>query len=297
MADNRVFPLQPTRGAQSGPRSIPWSVAEKAYAVYSARFGTYQSLERLAERGGFGWSEMDEFYPQWRSETDEIASLRARVAELETRAKTAERRVGQLEKELADEKALGEAAFRGRLEQQDRANLAEQRNSRLKESRGNLCAKHANELRRQRAEKARKVAEAEARASAAESRVRALERAIAEQGAAHTESQAVAVAAEVREAEARVREEMAARVVRLEGALQAFVVSHERECGDGLHRLICTCQTCALARAALAASDCRCGHTDAEHYADAEARGSPCRECVCLGMDSDEAPAREGDHA
>lgn len=38
---------------------------------------------------------------------------------------------------------------------------------------------------------------------------------------------------------------------------------------------------------------CRCGHDSSQHYADSEARGSPCRECVCLGMESDEAPARD----
>ena len=41
------------------PRSsVPWSVAEVAYKVYAALFGTEQSLERLAERGGFGRGEL-----------------------------------------------------------------------------------------------------------------------------------------------------------------------------------------------------------------------------------------------
>ena len=34
-----------------------------------------------------------------------------------------------------------------------------------------------------------------------------------------------------------------------------------------------------------APSPCRCGHADAEHYTEAEARGRPCRECGCLGME------------
>ena len=42
---------------QDGP-SIPWSLAERIYSVYSDLFGTRQSLRRLAERGGFGWSEI-----------------------------------------------------------------------------------------------------------------------------------------------------------------------------------------------------------------------------------------------
>lgn len=39
---------------------------------------------------------------------------------------------------------------------------------------------------------------------------------------------------------------------------------------------------------------CRCGHDASQHYADSEARGRPCRECGCLGMESCEAQAREG---
>jgi hypothetical protein len=70
------FPLQRrrVRGAdgreQWGPEptSIPWPVAEVAYREYARRYGTYQSLERLAERGGFGISEMDDFHPGWRKE-------------------------------------------------------------------------------------------------------------------------------------------------------------------------------------------------------------------------------------
>jgi hypothetical protein len=38
--------------------SIPWWLAEEAYKVYSAHFGNDQSLERLAERGGFGREEL-----------------------------------------------------------------------------------------------------------------------------------------------------------------------------------------------------------------------------------------------
>lgn len=42
----------------NGPRSIEWAVAEKIYVVYAALYGRSQSLERLAERGGFGWVEV-----------------------------------------------------------------------------------------------------------------------------------------------------------------------------------------------------------------------------------------------
>lgn len=47
----RQFPMQ------GGP-SIPWPLAELLYAGYAAEHGTQQSLERLAQRGGFGWGEI-----------------------------------------------------------------------------------------------------------------------------------------------------------------------------------------------------------------------------------------------
>lgn len=49
--DERMFPMQ------NGP-AIPWSVAEKIYKLYNAMHSG-QSLERLAERGGFGWAEVE----------------------------------------------------------------------------------------------------------------------------------------------------------------------------------------------------------------------------------------------
>lgn len=71
MAEERRFPLlQEYRGHQLS--SIPWALAEKAYQCYAARYGTRQSLERLAERGGFGPSELDDLYPAWR---EELAAL------------------------------------------------------------------------------------------------------------------------------------------------------------------------------------------------------------------------------
>lgn len=72
----KEFPLQTQRDCPPGPRQIPWSVAEKAYGEYSRLYGSGQSLERLAERGGFGWGEMDKLYPAWRKEIDEICVLK-----------------------------------------------------------------------------------------------------------------------------------------------------------------------------------------------------------------------------
>lgn len=53
-------------GVAPYPTSIPWHVADLAYSVYSNRYGRDQSLERLAERGGFGPLEMNDFLPNWR---------------------------------------------------------------------------------------------------------------------------------------------------------------------------------------------------------------------------------------
>lgn len=51
----QTFPMQ------RGP-AIPWATAEIIYAAYSALFGTSQSLERLAERGGFSWPEVEAIF-------------------------------------------------------------------------------------------------------------------------------------------------------------------------------------------------------------------------------------------
>lgn len=50
MTDERRFPIQ-------GGLTVSWASAEAAYATYARLFGRGQSLERLAERGGFGMAE------------------------------------------------------------------------------------------------------------------------------------------------------------------------------------------------------------------------------------------------
>jgi hypothetical protein len=57
------FPLQTDWDVKPGPVSVPWPVADRAWAAYSARYGRDQSVERLAQRGGFGWGEMDLYFP------------------------------------------------------------------------------------------------------------------------------------------------------------------------------------------------------------------------------------------
>lgn len=59
--DTRPFPIQgggSVRGkGELGPTVIPWWLAEVAYEYYHSRWPG-QSLERLAERGGFGREEL-----------------------------------------------------------------------------------------------------------------------------------------------------------------------------------------------------------------------------------------------
>lgn len=68
--DNRLFPIQMgtyrDRETKDYVRpiqhykacTIPWWLAEEAYRYYSKLYGNSQSLERLAERGGFGREEL-----------------------------------------------------------------------------------------------------------------------------------------------------------------------------------------------------------------------------------------------
>jgi hypothetical protein len=81
----RVAPPQTSaQAAKCGPSParIPWSTAEKAYGVYRARYGSGQSLERIAERGGFYAEELDDLFPGWRAETSEIERLSASLLAL-----------------------------------------------------------------------------------------------------------------------------------------------------------------------------------------------------------------------
>lgn len=64
----------PVQGYSAG---IPWSLHLRAWDAYAKLYGRQQSAERLAERGGFGTTELDEFVPGWRDEVSEITSLRA----------------------------------------------------------------------------------------------------------------------------------------------------------------------------------------------------------------------------
>lgn len=74
----RRFPLLGTG------RTISWGTAELAYAEYYRKYGGDQSLERLAERGGFGEGEMDSLYPDWRKREDKVLILETTLDEVRT---------------------------------------------------------------------------------------------------------------------------------------------------------------------------------------------------------------------
>jgi len=66
MDDTRPFPIQGDFVRGKGKRAesvIPWWLAEIAYEDYHAHYPG-QSLERLAERGGFGRAELVELIRQ-----------------------------------------------------------------------------------------------------------------------------------------------------------------------------------------------------------------------------------------
>ena len=117
MSAPMVFPLQTQKGCAPGPLSIPWAMAEVAYGAYAQRHGRDQSLERLAERGGFSWGEMDLLHPGWRAEVAPVAAAEARTLAAEKalaeeknaaaeHARKLQRQVSEARGALAEERAL-----------------------------------------------------------------------------------------------------------------------------------------------------------------------------------------------
>lgn len=63
--ETTLFPMQ------RGP-AIPWSMADKIYEAYSALYGTQQSVERLAERGGFSWREVEVIFAELKKRQPKV---------------------------------------------------------------------------------------------------------------------------------------------------------------------------------------------------------------------------------
>lgn len=53
-------------------RTIPWELHCLAWEAYSQKYGSGQSAEQIADRGGFGAGEMDRFLPDWRERVSAI---------------------------------------------------------------------------------------------------------------------------------------------------------------------------------------------------------------------------------
>ena len=56
VSEEKIFPML------DGP-DIPWSLAEEIYEKYHVLYHE-QTLERLAERGGFGWEEVKHLWKE-----------------------------------------------------------------------------------------------------------------------------------------------------------------------------------------------------------------------------------------
>lgn len=71
--------MAPVQGYSAG---IPWSLHREAWDAYAKKYGKNQTAERLADRGGFGTEELDDFIPGWRDRVSEITALREEVKRL-----------------------------------------------------------------------------------------------------------------------------------------------------------------------------------------------------------------------
>ena len=87
----KMFPIQSQRGVAPHPLLIPWNIAESAYSVYAANYGRGQSLECLAERGGFGPMEMDFLLPGWR----DMVALQSQMLHALKRARAVMKTAGE----------------------------------------------------------------------------------------------------------------------------------------------------------------------------------------------------------
>lgn len=87
---------------QGGGRTISWETAQYAYTAYIKRYGDRQTLERLADRGGFAESELDVLYPQWRETETLIGRLQAENALLRQQLQEAQMRQESLGWQVAN---------------------------------------------------------------------------------------------------------------------------------------------------------------------------------------------------
>lgn len=65
---------RPNFPMMDGP-PIPWELAEAIWQGYAALFGKGQKLERVGERGGFGWGEVAAFWSKPKAREAITAAL------------------------------------------------------------------------------------------------------------------------------------------------------------------------------------------------------------------------------
>lgn len=80
---DRMFPML------NGPW-IPWWLAQRIHAIYIGCFGDIQSLERIGERGGFGWDEVNNLFELYKKKNgfDAHNEMRVRFREPRPERKT-----------------------------------------------------------------------------------------------------------------------------------------------------------------------------------------------------------------
>lgn len=75
-----------------GPPNVPRTIAEVVYKEYAAEYGISQSLDRLGERGGFGWTEMVNLLfsrvVRLEAQADRLEALARALEEARTALKT-----------------------------------------------------------------------------------------------------------------------------------------------------------------------------------------------------------------
>jgi hypothetical protein len=113
----REFPVMLPRGSR---RMIPWAIGVEAWQEYAKKHGTSQSVERIAERGGFGEGEMDEFVPTWRERTDTIRTLESRLAAAEAERDAAISRADETWRMFTDEVSAALAACKSLIAERDK---------------------------------------------------------------------------------------------------------------------------------------------------------------------------------
>ena len=98
----KMFPIQSSGYGKK--HSIPWHLAEKAYETYKRIGYGSQTLEKLAERGGFGWTEWACYFlghePTTKHAEEGVCVGRAIAESIQSAQSQLQQRIEELEKAL-----------------------------------------------------------------------------------------------------------------------------------------------------------------------------------------------------